>query len=117
MRWLLLSILLLLMNVANAESRYALLIANQNYPTPQKDLNIFGALETPVSEMRELSKVLQDYDFTVTEVKDADLDEMSSAINRFVGKLQPGDVGLFYYAGHGVQAEGNNYLIPVDKKF
>jgi len=117
MRWLLLSILLLFMNVASAESRYALLIANQNYPTPQKDLNIFGALETPVSEMRELSKVLQNYDFTVTEVKDADLDEMSSAINRFVGKLQPGDVGLLYYAGHGVQVDGNNYLIPINKKF
>jgi len=57
MRWLLLSILLLLMNVADAESRYALLIANQDYPMPEKDLNIFGGLETPVSEMRELSKV------------------------------------------------------------
>jgi len=117
MRGLLLGILLLLMNVANAESRYALLIANQNYPTPQKDLNIFGELEMPVSEMRELSKVLQNYDFTVTEVTDADLDKMSSAINRFVSKLQPGDVGLLYYAGHGAQAEGHNYLIPVNKKF
>jgi formylglycine-generating enzyme required for sulfatase activity len=117
MRGLLLSILLLLMNVANAESRYALLLANQNYPTAQKDLNIFGELETPVREMREFAKVLRDYNFEVTEIADANLDDMSVAINRFTRKLQQGDVGLFYYAGHGVQVEGNNYLIPVNKKF
>ncbi len=117
MRWLLLSILLLFMNVASAESRYALLIANQNYPTPQKDLNIFGALETPVQEMREFAKVLRDYNFEVTEIANANSDDMSVAINQFTSKLQPGDVGLFYYAGHGVQVDGNNYLIPVQKKF
>jgi len=105
------------MNVASAESRYALLIANQNYPTPQKDLNIFGALETPVQEMREFAKVLRDYNFEVTEIANANSDDMSVAINQFTSKLQPGDVGLFYYAGHGVQVDGNNYLIPVQKKF
>jgi len=39
---------------------------------------------------------------------------MRRAIDRFVERLHPGDVGLFYYAGHGFQIEGENYLLPID---
>ncbi len=117
MRWLLILILLFLNEFVNAEPRYALLIANQNYPKVEQDVNIFGKLETAVNEMQGLAKVLRSYGFNVTEVADADSETMSKAINQFISSLQAGDVGLLYYAGHGVQVDMQNYLIPVDKKF
>jgi len=117
MRWLLILILLFLNEFVNAEPRYALLIANQNYPKVEQDVNIFGKLETAVNEMQGVAKVLRSYSFNVTEVADADSETMSKAINQFISSLQAGDVGLLYYAGHGVQVDMQNYLIPVDKKF
>jgi len=117
MRWLLILILLFLNEFVNAEPRYALLIANQNYPKVEQDVNIFGKLETAVNEMQGLAKVLRSYGFNVTEVADADSETMSKAINQFISSLQAGDVGLLYYAGHGVQVDMQNYLIPVNKKF
>jgi len=117
MRWLLILILLFLNEFVNAEPRYALLIANQNYPKVEQDVNIFGKLETTVNEMQGLAKVLRSYSFNVTEVANADSETMSKAINQFISSLQAGDVGLLYYAGHGVQVDMQNYLIPVDKKF
>ncbi len=118
MRWLLIFILLFLNEFVNAEPRYALLIANQDYPTTdEQDVNIFGDLDNPVQEMQELAKVLLNYQFNVTMAANIDSSAMSKVINQFVSQLQDGDVGLLYYAGHGVQVEENNYLIPVNTNF
>jgi len=47
-------------------------------------------------------------------VKDASRRQMSQTIDHFIGRVGTGDVALFYYAGHGVQVEGENYIIPID---
>jgi len=45
---------------------------------------------------------------------DAGREEMARAVDEFGSELRDAEVGLFYYAGHGVQVDGKNYLIPVD---
>ena len=61
--------------------------------------------------------LLGDLGFDVVRAPDAGRDDMAAAIREFGKRLRaagPEAVGLFYYAGHGVQANGVNYLIPVD---
>ncbi|NES80564.1 MAG: peptidase C14 [Moorea sp. SIO2B7] len=52
--------------------------------------------------------------FEVILVTDSNLTQMQDALNQFSSALYQGSVGVFYYAGHGVQSQGENYLIPVD---
>jgi TPR repeat protein len=61
-----------------------------------------------------MAKALSSMGFEVMTVMDATADAMRDAISRFGSRLQePGAVALFYYAGHGVQIDGDNYLIPL----
>ncbi len=89
------------------EIRTALVIGNSRYR--------MGVLANPVNDARAMATVLKDVGFDVilkTEVPNKD--EMKRAIREFGGKLEQGGVGLFYYAGHGLQVDGINYLIPVE---
>jgi hypothetical protein len=56
---------------------------------------------------------LRRLDFEVTLLRDKSLQEMEEAVNAFNLRLRQGGMGLFYFAGHGVQVDGENYLIPV----
>jgi tetratricopeptide (TPR) repeat protein len=58
--------------------------------------------------------VLQDLGFETQVLLNASREEMERGVEEFTGRIQPGDTALFYYSGHGVQADGANYLIPVD---
>ena len=91
---------------ADPERRIALVIGNSAYKS--------APLRNPAKDAQSMSAVLRGLGFEVTLVKDASLRQMQQAILAFGQKLQQGGVGLFYYAGHGLQSRGQNYLIPVD---
>ena len=96
---------------AQAEPRVALVIGNSHYG---KDI---GTLANPVNDAALMAQALQQTGFTVIKVTDADQKKMKRAIADFGDKLAaagPSATGLFFYAGHGVQVQGMNYLIPID---
>ncbi|BDQ35444.1 hypothetical protein JCM14722_29860 [Pseudodesulfovibrio portus] len=90
------------------ERRIALVVGNSHYG--------FAPLDNPVNDANDVSAKLRQLNFEVQLVTDADRKEMVKAINRFGDALRTADVGLFYYAGHGIQVKGVNYLVPVDAK-
>src|SRR3954469_19809372 len=107
--FLFLTVLFAAAHSAAAETRLALVIGNGNYGTG------IGQLANPPSDARLVTKALQSAGFGVTTVIDADQKMMKRAFAEFGQALADAGkdaVGLFYYAGHGVQVDGINYLIP-----
>jgi formylglycine-generating enzyme required for sulfatase activity len=90
---------------AKSEQRIALVIGNGNYES--------APLRNPPNDAQTMAGVLRDLGFDVTERQNLDQKEMKKEIQAFGQKLLKGGVGLFYYAGHGMQVNGRNYLIPV----
>lgn len=93
---------------ANAEPRLALVIGNGGYAS--------GPLANPPNDARLMSKTLEAAGFEVAMAIDADQTAMKQQIRAFAIRLKragPNAVAAFYYAGHGVQVNGRNYLIPV----
>ncbi len=86
--------------------RIALVIGNGNY--------IGSILANPENDARSMTDILKKLGFEVYSYKNLNGSQMKRAIDEFGSKLKGNDVGLFYYAGHGLQAKGYNYLIPVD---
>ena len=113
MRTTILSIILSLLFAsgvsAKQEQRLALLIGNSNYTHG-------GSLPNPVNDVRAMKTALEALGFTVMKFEDCSQKTMKKAMDEFGRKLKGKDVGLFFYAGHGVQVRGNNYLLPVDAK-
>jgi formylglycine-generating enzyme required for sulfatase activity len=87
------------------ERRTALVIGNAAYAS--------GPLRNPINDARAMSKALESLSFEVTLKENLDQKEMKREIQAFGERLQKGGVGLFYYAGHGIQVNGHNYLLPV----
>jgi formylglycine-generating enzyme required for sulfatase activity len=87
------------------EKRTALVIGNAAYES--------GALRNPVNDARAMARALTDLSFEVTLKENLDQKQMKREIQAFGEKLQKGGVGLFYYAGHGIQVNGRNFLLPV----
>lgn len=95
---------------AMAQERIALVIGNSTYET-------VSALDNPTRDAELIAATLEQIDFQVTLLIDATQTEMKQALSDFGRNLRNGGAdttGLFYYAGHGVQSFGNNYLLPVD---
>jgi len=92
--------------VMRSEARVALVIGNGSYDT--------APLANPASDARAVAKALRAVGFSVTFEKDLGNLEMKRALSEFGRTLEAGGVGLFYYAGHGIQHDGTNYLVPVD---
>lgn len=93
---------------AGAQTRLALVIGNGAYVHG-------GSLPNPPSDARLMAAALRPLGFTVTELIDADALSMKRAMLDFGRKLRGSDaVGLFYYAGHGLQVNGYNYLVPIN---
>lgn len=95
---------------ARAEPRIALIIGNADYRS-------VGPLENSVNDARLMATRLTEIGFEVIYVSDAELFDFKTAISAFGRRLReagPSATGLFYYAGHGVQSFGANYLLPVD---
>ena len=87
------------------ERRTALVIGNAGYAS--------GPLRNPINDARAMAKALGELSFEVTLKENLDQKQMKREIQAFGEKLQKGGVGLFYYAGHGIQVNGHNYLLPV----
>ncbi len=88
-----------------SEKRVALVIGNGGYHS--------GALRNPPNDARAMATKLRALGFAVTLETDLDQNAMKKAIIYFGRELDAGGVGLFYYAGHGIQHNGRNYLVPV----
>jgi uncharacterized protein YgiM (DUF1202 family) len=91
---------------AGSSPRQALIIGNATYRV--------SPLQNPVNDATAMAETLRQAGFEVTLLKDATLREMVDAARAFGQSLQRGGVALFYYAGHGLQVKGENYLVPVD---
>jgi uncharacterized caspase-like protein len=61
-----------------------------------------------------MAKVLQELGFEVIKVTDGNYEQMKTAIYTFGDRIEDANVSLFYYAGHGLEVDGTNYLVPVD---
>ncbi len=85
--------------------RYALVIGNSHYQQ--------SPLKNPVNDAKDMAHALKQVGFEVLLKLDANQQDMEEAIDRFARQLTSGSVALFYFAGHGVQVNGENYLIPV----
>lgn len=91
-----------------SSNRVALVIGNRDYK--------FAALENPLNDARDIRSKLEKLGFDVIYRENAELQGMESAIEEFGESLSGRQVGLFYYSGHGIQYEGENYLIPVNNQ-
>ena len=71
-------------------------------------------LLNPVNDARAIARALSRSGFKVVLKENIGRAEMQVALRKFGDALKAGGVGLFYFAGHGVQVKGRNFLIPVD---
>ncbi len=92
-------------NTIALENRVALVIGNSSY-------NDFP-LVNPVNDADDMARTLGALGFKVIIRKNAGAREMRQAVREFGGELRRAQAGLFYFAGHGVQVKGSNYLVPV----
>jgi hypothetical protein len=95
---------------AKAEPRIALVVGNGAYQA-------VSSLENPARDATLMAETLRGLDFQVTLLTDASLADLRTGFAEFGRSLReagPEATGLFYYAGHGVQSFGSNYLLPVD---
>src|SRR4030065_2354676 len=95
-------------SVSSQEKRLALVIGNGNYAK--------NALANPVNDAKSIEVALKGIGFEVQRFENLDQKEMARAIDDFGTRLRNYDIGLFFYAGHGVQSKGFNYLIPIDAR-
>lgn len=92
---------------ARAQNRLALVIGINEYQ------NIFS-LEKAVGDAKAIQQTLQGLHFRVSTLFDANRRNFNAAISAFSARIQPGDVVLVHYSGHGVQLDGENFLLPAD---
>ena len=92
---------------SGAGRRFALIIGNDAYLKAP-------ALSNCGHDADDVAAQLTLFGFETAKVLDAKVAAAKSAVSSFAARLQPGDVALFFYSGHGVQAQGENYIVPVD---
>lgn len=86
--------------------KVALVIGNSKYQV--------SPLRNPTNDATDIAQKLKSLDFDVDLQVDLSLQQMENALLRFKDKSQNSDVAMFYYAGHGLQVSGENYLVPID---
>lgn len=101
------SVAICAVSAAQAERRVALVIGNSAYEHT-------ASLENPKNDAKAISAALERLDFEVLTGLDANIQEMIGLVREFSRVLEGADVALFFYAGHGLQVDGVNYLAPVD---
>src|SRR5262245_34283840 len=92
-------------NEADAEPRIALVIGNSAYAE--------GPLANPVNDAQDMAATLRQLGFEVMSGENRNHRQMEDMIREFGRRIRNGGVGMFYYAGHGMQVSGANYLIPI----
>jgi hypothetical protein len=93
---------------ALAAKRVALIIGNAAYAE--------APLRNPVNDARAMATKLEGFGFEVIRLENGTKTQMERALVKFASRLGEDVSGLFYYAGHGVQIRGRNYLVPVDAR-
>ena len=101
------AVLALPLSAVSAERRVALVIGNGAYEHA-------SPLQTPPNDAAAMAEKLRALGFEVIDGADLSKREMEQSIGTFADTLRGADVGLFYYAGHGLQVDGRNFLAPVD---
>ncbi len=94
---------------ASAAHRVALVIGNGAYKN-------VPALENPPNDASDIAKALTGAGFDVILRDDASRTDMADAVRDFTQRIQGADVALFYFAGHGMQMDGENFLLPIDAR-
>ncbi|MGB3465430.1 MAG: caspase family protein, partial [Cyclobacteriaceae bacterium] len=89
------------------QKKLALIIGNSAYQNGAQ-------LKNPVNDARAISSTLKNLGFEVMHYDNVTQKDMKKAIDAFGQRLKNYEVGLFYYAGHGIQYKGKNYMIPVE---
>jgi len=93
-------------SISAKKSRIALVIGNGAYKS--------SPLGNPVNDANDMAAALKNCNFRVMKSINASRRQMRKAIRKFGIEINKGAVGLFYYAGHGIQVDGENYLVPVN---
>lgn len=88
------------------ERRHALVIGNDRYPS--------APLANAANDARAIEQALSELGFETLLAENSSLAELERSIKRFVGRIRENDVALVFYAGHGFQIEGENYIVPID---
>ena len=102
------SLLLFAAHAAEAQGvRVALIIGNSHYVA-------VGVLANPVNDAADVAQSFADIGFEVTHLDDLTANDMRRALRDFENKASGAQIAVVYYAGHGVEVDGVNYLIPVD---
>lgn len=94
---------------AYPEKRIALVMGNSNY-------DHFEYLKNAQADASDVGEMLKTLGFDVLEIYESDFSGMKTALNNFSAKSKNYDVALFYYAGHGVQDNKENFLLPVERE-
>ena len=95
--------------VVLADGRVALVVGNSTYAH-------IGRLPNPDNDARDLSVSLRRLGFEVTTEFNVDRVELTEALRAFTRRSAGADVSLVFYAGHGIEMDGVNYLVPVDAR-
>jgi len=90
-------------------NKKALCIGNASYPE--------SPLKNPAKDAKDLSNKLTALGFSCMVCENSNIVTMQEALTTFADRLSDADVGLFFFAGHGMQIDGNNYLTAIDTDF
>lgn len=94
-------------SAADAQNRFALVVGIDNYEN-------VSPLQKANNDAIAVSATLKSVGFQVTQLLDADRRAFNRAISGFAADIRPGDEVVFYFAGHGIEVDGRNYLLPAD---
>ncbi len=92
---------------ADAAGRVALVIGNSEYRYSK-------VLPNPVNDANDVAEMLERLDFTVIKLLNGDFGAIREAVRTYNSQVENADIGVVYYAGHGMELGGENWLIPVD---
>ena len=95
-------------NIPHRARGVALVVGNSRYPQ--------APLRNPVNDAKAIGQSLQGLGYQTRVLPNARYRELKKSIAAFSRQLRGAEIGLFYYAGHGIQYKGKNYIIPVDTK-
>jgi len=104
-----------------AQLVHSQLLADASVQTGRRSALVIGngayaeeGLANAVNDAEAVAKSLEEIGFAVALVRNADKRKIDEEVEAFSRRLGPGEIGLFYFSGHGVQVEGENYLVPIN---
>ncbi len=93
-----------------SEPRVALVIGNNNYQKP------FSSLNNTINDAKAMKNILETRGFKVIYKTNVTKREFDESLEEFYQEIRRGSMGLLYFSGHGLESNGDNYLIPIDAK-